>query len=414
MLGTVGQVSAQRDSRLDSRHSTLTVAGNDTVDAGRVESHLRGNAPASPRDNGMPRFAIVGKDHMFYLGIGGQFLGEAVYDFGDPMPSPLLFTPSALKPADPGSGAGLGFAWQTSSIYLNIMGMPGTSDQIGFFFKGNFTGAGNSFHCHHIYARYRGATVGYTTSLFADAAAEPVTIDYEGPNGYPYISLFTASWVQKLWGGISAAIAIEAPALSVTAGDRTSDVTQRCPAVPAYVQYAWDGGQSHLRVSGIVRPAQYRDQVSGTNRTLTGLGVQLSGIALVTEPSCVVYNVAYGRGTASYLQDGTGMGLDAVALTAPGRMAMSRSLGLTLGVSHTFGRKVSSNLCYSHMTVWLPDGAAKTDGTYRYGDYVVANVIYHINRFVSFGMEYDYGHRKDVGGASLHSNRLQAQFAVTL
>ena len=52
---------AQRDTRLD--HNVVTVINSDTVDVGRVEKHLKENAPAAPNDNGLPRFAIVGKDH---------------------------------------------------------------------------------------------------------------------------------------------------------------------------------------------------------------------------------------------------------------------------------------------------------------------------------------------------------------
>ncbi len=71
-----------------------------------------------------------------------------------------------------------------------------------------------------------------------------------------------------------------------------------------------------------------------------------------------------------------------------------------------------TNLTYSHLVNWLPDDAVVSDSQYRYGDYVAANVIYNINKFVSAGIEYDYGHRKDFNGNGLHANRLQCQFAV--
>ena len=61
----------------------------------------------------------------------------------------------------------------------------------------------------------------------------------------------------------------------------------------------------------------------------------------------------------------------------------------------------------------MPDNAESQPDQYRYGDYVAANLIYSVNRFVSAGIEYDYGHRKDFDGGSLHTNRLQLQLAVT-
>ncbi len=411
MAGTTSfSAMAQRDNRLDK--NVVTVINNDTVNAARVEQHLKANAPQAPNDNGLPRFAIVGKDHQYYLGIGAQFLGEGVFDFGDNMSSPILFTPSAITPSTAGNRSSLGFGWQTSSVYMNFVAMPGTDNQVGLFFKGNFTGNNNTFSVQHFYAKYRGLTAGYTSSLFNDGAAEPMTIDFEGPNGYPDITLFTAYWQQNFTNNFSGAIGIDAPSTSLTTDNRTSQVNQRIPAIPLYLQYAWDGGASHVRLSGLIRPMQYRNLVDSKNSTLTGLGVQLSGMTKVVGPLSVNYNIAYGKGIGSYLQDDNGLGLDAMA-TGNGHMDMVKSMGVTGGLSYAFSNKLTSNVAYSHLTNWLTDNMKPADGTYRYGDYVAANLIYNINSFVSAGIEYDYGHRKSFNGEGLHTNRVQVQFAVT-
>lgn len=403
--------SAQRDSRHD--HGVVSVVNSDTVDAMRVEKHLKENAPSSPNDNGLPRFAIVGKDHKYYIGVGAQFLGEGVFDFGDEMSSATLFTPSSITASTPGNRSSLGFGWQSSSIYLNAVALPGTENQVGVFFKGNFMGNNNSFNCFHFYGKYRGLLVGYTTSLFADGAAEPVTIDFEGPNGYPFITLFTASWTQKFGKHFSAALGIEAPTTSITTGNHTETVNQRIPSIPVYVQYAYADGNAHVRLSGLVRPMQYRNEKTSANSTMTGLGVQLSGITPVAGPVSFSYNAAYGRGIGNYLQDDNGLGLDAVTTTEAGHLGMVKSLGLTAGLNFAITPKLTANLVYSHLSNWLPENGVVDGDQYRYGDYAVANVIYAVNKFVSAGIEYDYGHRKSFGGEGLHTNRLQVQFAVT-
>lgn len=402
---------AQRDARLDS--GVVTVINSDTVDASRVEKHLKQNAPQAPSDNGLPRFTIVGKDHQYYIAIGGQFLGEAVVDFGDNMSSPVLFTPSSITASTPGNRSSLGFGWQTSSVYLNVVAMPGTDNQVGLFFKGNFMGNGNSFNCFHFYAKYRGLLAGYTTSLFTDAAAEPMTIDFEGPNGYPFINLFTASWTQNITENFSGAIGIEEPTASFTTGMLATAVNQRIPAIPFYLQYAWGGGNSHVRLSGLIRPMQYRDERASENKILTGVGVQLSGMTKIVGALSGSFNGVYGQGIATYLQDDNGLGLDAVPVNDPGKMGMVKSLGVTAGLNYVFCPRLSANLVYSHLTNWLPDRAGKEGSQYRYGDYAAANLIYTVNRFVSAGIEYDYGHRKSFDGEGLHTNRLQLQLAVT-
>lgn len=405
-------VSAQRDNRHFEK-GVVTVINNDTTDASRVEKVLKQNAPAAPNDNGLPRFALVGKNDKFYVAFGGQFLGEGAFDFGDNMSSPVLFTPSSITPATPGNRSNLGFGWQSSSIYMNFVALPGTKNQIGIFFKGNFMGNNNAFNCFHFYAKYRGLTVGYTTGIFTDGAAEPMTIDFEGPNAYPYTTLFNASWTQKFNDHISAAIGIDAPTASISADGSTAAVKQRYPAIPVYLQYAYNDGAAHVRLSGIVRPLLYRNLSENSNKTLTGLGVQLSGMTPLVGPLSFNYNVVYGRGISNYLQDDNGLGLDAVNLNEPGKMDMVRSLGMTAGLNYAFNSKLSSNLTYSHLINYLPDNAAPQSSHYRYGDYVAANVIYNINKFLSCGVEYDYGIRKSFDGESLHANRLQLQFAVT-
>lgn len=404
---------AQRDGR--SMESGVTsVVNNDSNDNSHVEKAFKDNSPQSPKENSLPRFAIVGKDKEFYLGIGAQLLGEGVFTWGDDMPSATSFTPSALTPATPGNGSKTQFAWQTSSIYLNFVAMPETVNRIGLFFKGNFTGNNNSFSCYHFYGKYRGLTVGYTNSAFTDAAAEPMTIDFGGPNGYPYLTLFTAYWQQSFTKHLSGAIGIDEPTAAMTCDGNTTQVNQRIPAIPLYLQYAWADGSSHVRISGIVRPMQYRDLESENNRLVTGWGVQFSGMSGVAGGLSLNFNAAYGKGIGSYLQDDNGLGLDAVPYSTPGRMKTVGTLGLTGGISYAFSSKVSTNLTYSHLVNHFPEGTDLPKDTYKYGDYVAANVIWNINKFVSAGIEYDYGHRKNLAGEGLHANRLQCQIALTL
>ncbi len=414
LLAAVGasSASAQRDNR-HMESGVTTLIHNENANPDDVEKSMKGNAPKAPNDNGLPRFAIVGKNNDFYLGIGGQFLGEGVFTWGDNMPSATSFTPSALTPSTPGNGGKTQFAWQTSSLYMNFVAMPGSDNQIGIFFKGHFTGRDDTFKLQHFYAKYRGLTAGYTHSLFTDGAAEPMTIDFEGPNGYPFLSLFTAYWEQNFTKNFSGAIGIDAPTASMTTSNTTAMVNQRIPAIPLYLQYAWDGGASHVRLSGIVRPMQYRNLTEGANKAAVGGGIQVSGMTNVVGNLGATFNAAYGHGIGTYLQDDNGLGLDVVATSKPGKMETVKTLGLTGGLNYKFSPKVSTNLTYSHLVNWLPDDAMVSDSQYRYGDYVAANVIYNINKFVSAGIEYDYGHKKNFNGDSLHANRLQCQLAVT-
>lgn len=411
-LAGINHARAQRDNR-SHEEGVVTVVGNENADASDVEKVFKHNAPQTPNVNGLPRFALVGKEGKFYIGLGAQFLGEGVFDWGDQMPSALDMTPSSILPRTPGNGSNLRFGWQTSSIYMNVVAMPGNENQIGLFFKANFTGANNGFNVSHLYAKYRGLTVGLTNSLFIDGEAEPFTIDNEGPDGYPDMTVFTAYWVQDFTKNFSGAIGIDAPSVSFSYAGATEKVNQRIPAIPLYLQYAWGGGDSHIRLSGIVRPMLYRDVAAGENKTIVGGGVQLSGMTHIVGGLSAQFNGAFGKGIGNYLQDDNELGLDAVATTDAGKMKAVTSMGVTGGLSYQFSPKLTGNVCYSHLTNWMPDNAVDSGDTYRYGDYCTANLVYAFNKFISAGVEYDYGHRKALDGTGLHTNRVQAQLAVT-
>ena len=158
---------------------------------------------------------------------------------------------------------------------------------------------------------------------------------------------------------------------------------------------------------------QYRDLSASKNSTVQGGGIQLSGVTNIVGGLSAQFDATYGSGIGTYLQDDGDLGLDAVATSANGDMKAVKSMGLTGGLSYAFTPKLSSNIMYSHLTNWMPDGAAVDGDTYRYGDYVAANIVYTFNKFISAGIEYDYGHSKSIAGEGLHSNRIQAQLAVT-
>lgn len=389
------------------------VVNGESAEASDVEGAFKENEPDSHRDANLPRFAIVGKNREFYLGIGVQLLGEGVFDFAGEMSSPVLFIPSTTEAPSPGNGASLKFGWQTSSIHMNFVAMPESDNRIGVYFKGNFMGNNNSFNCYHFYARYRGLVVGYTNSLFTDGYAEPVTIDFEGPAGYPFITLFTAYWHQQFTKHVSGAIGVDAPVTSFSEATGAEEVNQRLPAIPLYVQYGSESDDAHIRLSAIVRPLQYRNLIAGHNSTLVGGAVQLSGMTPVAGSLSANANLVYGHGIASYILDDYFLGLDACGTKEAGKMELVRTLGITAGLNYAFTSRLQANIVYSHVANMLGDNAVMDRTNYRYGDYVAANMFYNLNRFVSLGLEYDYGHRKSFAGEGLHVNRLQCQFALS-
>ena len=415
-MAAICAMAQQHPSR--PNEGTVKILFEAETDTGNIYNVFVENAPQSFNVPGAPRFAIMGKDHKFYLGITGFVKGTMSYDFGHPINDPNKFTTSAIPMhQQPGNGGLIQFSAAQSAIAFNMVALPGTDNQIGAYISANFLGGNYNFNLQYAYLKYRGILAGYNHSLFSDMASAPPTIDYEGapslapiPNGVlNYTHGFNPHW--------SAGIGLEMPIASATTTTGSYTVNQRVPDIPAYVQYCWDNGGSWLRLSGIVRNMMYRDVVADRNRSLVGWGVKLSGSTTIAGPLRAYCQGTYGKGIASYFQDLYDGGLDMVpdASTA-GQLSTVRAWGGLAGVQYTFSKNLFATVTYSQVRNYAP---AYTGGTtawsdqYRYGQYVVANVFYNIKSYLQWGIEYLWGKRSDMNGLSAHDNRLQTMLQIS-
>lgn len=377
------------------------------------------NAPKTFRKPGTPRFAIEGKDKKFYLGIGGTAKATVSYDWGSPIDNGFDFTTSSIPmQTRKGDGGLVQFNAATSGLYLNFVALPGDRNQVGFYFDFNLTGGNDyGFDLQYAYIKYRGLTAGYDYSLFSDMAAAPPSIDNEGPCGFTAIPNGVLDYRHSFNSHWSVGIGAEMPMVSATTGDKTYTVNQRVPDIPAYIQYAWGGGRSWLRFSGIVRNMLYRDVMADKNRDIVGWGVKMSGSASLSPFVTAYYQAAYGKGITSYFQDLYEGGLDMVPRAgAPGRLEAVKSWGGYLGLQYNFSPKVFATTTYSHVRNYArpyTDGSTPWDSQYKYAQYALANVMWRITPEIQTGIEYIYGRRVDMSGLSHHDNRIQTMLQIT-
>lgn len=369
------------------------------------------NAPKRFNEPGAPRFAIVGKENRFYLGLGGFIKGVGVFDFGNPIDNANDFTTADIPFDTPrGSGGKLQGSLGQSKIFINFVALPGSDNKVGAYISGDFTGSGNAFNLDHAYVTYRGFTVGYTASLFEDGAAAPPTIDDEGPCGLVGTNNYLIDYTRSFGKRFKAGVGIELTSTSITTSASTGTVSQRIPDVPAYVQYSWADGNGWLRLSGLMRNVQYRDLVAGKNRNKVCWGAKLSGSSPIgATPLQVYYQAAYGRGIGGYIQDLGGLGLVLSPDDGnPGHLDAVKAWGAYAGLQYTFSPKVFASATYSQSRAYAKSyagGSTPWNEQYKYAQYVVANVFYNILPGLQCGVEYLYGRRVDMDGASRHDNR---------
>lgn len=399
-----------------------------TDNSPEVYSHLRDNAPGDAVLKDVPRFALIGKEDKFYVGIGANAMLVGDFDWGHPLSDANKFVPADIPMSvDPGSGGQFLLSAAQSDFYLNFVGLPGTDNQVGIFIDINFMAGNHSPALHHAYMKYRGITAGHTVSIFTDLGAKPASIDYQGPNaltfvGHPNISYTARFGKDRAW---SAAVGVDLPEFSATYSSGlysgketayTSKATQRVPDFPVFVQRSWLDGKGWLRASAIFRTLTYHDVLAGKNHNQFGWGVKLSGKSPLCGGLSAMWEGVYGQGVASYIHDLAGQGMDLMPNPdVKGKLSAVPAWGAYATLQYQFCPKVMLNATYSHVRTYAKDwNSSEWGASYNWAQYVTANCFWNINGYAQCGIEYLYGRRMDHSGLQAHDNRISILLKISI
>lgn len=392
----------------------------DRNDSSRYYVTLHENAPHIFNEPDVPRFALLGKEGRFYMGIGANIKGVVDYDLGHPVSNPNDFAPSQIPMhIAPGNGGQFKISAQQSSIYLNVVALPGTKNQLGAYVSINFRNDNYGPRLNHAYLRYYGILAGYTHSIFSDVSTSPATIDFLGPNGLAAAKHGMIAWEpyfgkNKEW---RAGVAIDMPHESYTENLHTVNVSQRVPDIPFYIQRSWADGAGRIRLSGIIRNLYYRNETAERNVDKFGWGVKLSGTMPIVGGLSAYYQGAYGIGMANYIQDLGGLGMDLMPdASNPSRLKATKAWGGFAALQYTFSPRFFCTAIYSQVRTYVDrynDSLSPWGDKYKYGQYILGNLFYNINSIAQLGVEYIYGRRVNYDGSQAHDNRLEAMIMVS-
>lgn len=385
-------------------------AAAQTTDSLAIAEGLAANAPEEFPTDGYPNIRVVSRDSKFVLAAGGMVKLTTGMDWGAPLDDDFAFTTSEIStsPRD-GNGAAWRFSAQNSYLFLNAVYLPGDRNQVGAYINFNFNGKVYTPELQYAYIRWRGLTAGYAYTLFTDMAASASTIDYQGPNSFTGDQMPVVNY-EKIFGRggrFGFGIGMSMPIASITDGNDAASVTQRLPDIPAYLQVNW-GGSGHFRFSALLRNLYYRDCLASRNVDVIGWGIKGSVVTPIAGALSACAQAAYGKGITSYYQDLTWDGLD-LANGAPGRMEALKSWGGYAGLNYDFSPKAHLSCSYSYLRLYSDGGRLPDcDAAYRYAQYVSGTFLYDISSWLSAGVEYLYGSRRQTDGALFHTSRAQA------
>ena len=155
-----------------------------------------------------------------------------------------------------------------------------------------------------------------------------------------------------------------------------------------------------------MRQLSYRNLATQSNHFVTGYGVQISAITFFTPDFNFFGHYTYGKGIASYVNDLADLGYDLIPSSAAGALKAPGVAGWTAGLQYNFSPKLFATASYSRAQLY--DTAGMSADTYRYAQYIAANVFYNLWGDLRIGAEYLHGTRKNISGISGKANRFEA------
>ena len=362
------------------------------------------------QDPRAPRFLFMDRKGKVALGIGGYVKGTMSVDMGGISDNLDFVTADIPVPKQADMQNQFQMDASTSRLFLKLVGRNTAVGNFSVYVESDFRGKdGHQYdlRLRQAYIRLGNLLFGRTRSTFADGAAGPPTIDFEGPSGSVSKKNTMIQYKQQIDKNWSWAASIESPSESYTVvKNESKSIKQRIPDIPAYLQYEWNDGQSHIRLSGLFRALSYRNLVKAENEYAIGWADQLSGMIAFSHRITFYYQAAYGKGYADYLNDLGGSGYDLIPDGDGGKLKAPYALGIVGGLQYNFCKNYFVSASYSQCRLY--DQASLSNSAYKYGQYVVANAFYTPFSNCQVGIEFLYGNRHNHDGESGNAHRLNA------
>jgi len=249
---------------------------------------------------------------------------------------------------------------------------------------------------------------GQTWSAFQDATVFPSTLDFQGPAGI-ITSRRPQVRVREVWNDQwTSVVSIEDPKSDI-GNTSTLSGTKANPYPDFDGNIRWQPDWGHLQLSGVVRYLQF-DPDEGPRSNEWGYGLSLTG-SLKTfrldakHFDALLFQAAFGNGIARYVNDTSGLGLDAVVSSSGKDLDGLDTFAGMIAYQHWWSPKWASTAGYSIVSV---DNTSSEPGSdYHSGQYAVVNLRYYPAERVLLGVEVLYGIREDKDGSQGDDVRVQ-------
>lgn len=357
-----------------------------------------------------PYFMFMTRDASFALGVGGMVMLRGWFDWNGSQDSYEFHPYNIAIPPNPAERHGLGASLSQTSVFFTLLGH---KNNLAYKVFVQIAAKNKDILLKKAYVTLNDFTIGLTSSTFEDGAALVPSVDAEGPNGQISKTSVVGRYIHNFKSGWTVGGAVEFPSSSQnTVEGETESCRDYVPDLIGLVQYGWNGGSSHVRLSGLLRNMSYRNLLAQRNHNVIGWGAQLSGVVNVVNPLTIYFSGAIGQGIGSYVGDLSEGAYDLVVEDgAPGKMVAPYNLGITAGVRYDFTRNLFACVGFGETRNIERHGLAPDD--YEYGLYGNVNLFWRITHRFLAGVEYIVGRRENFDGSHAPANRIDAMLSFS-
>jgi hypothetical protein len=385
-----------------SPHLGEATASYDTFSEDSAAAARFNNVPLDPKYHGY--FYLPGTQTL--LKIGGYFKTDSMYDLRQ-AGNPDEFVTSSIPIPGIQGVHNSNVSIRPTRLSLDFRIPTTRMGDVRFYVESDFFGSTSTTpRLRHAYAQARNLLIGQTFTNFMDPDAFPDTLDFEGPNGMVNLRNPQVRYGFALSKRTVLFFSVEKPSSDLAFKTTTQLSAQpNSPSPDGTVRLRQEFDRGHWQVASVFRsvgaylPDGHKDSVFGW-------GVNATGALRIFGRDNVIAEGTYGRGIARYIQDTSGLGLDAAVISVSNpHLKATPEFGTEVGYQHYWTKSLRSSLVYGFAQV--QNTAFQPGSTFHKSDYTATNVIWNPFGSLNVGAEFLYGWQVLKNGATGNAPRIQ-------
>ena len=359
------------------------------------------NAPLDPKYPGY--FRLPGTKT--FMKIGGYAKSDFTFD-PRPAGDQERFIPASIPIPTPAANVSNStVSVRPSRINVDFLVPTQFARTIRFFLEVDFFGSSSTTpRLRHAYAQGKNLLIGQTFSNFMDPDSGPDTLDFQGPNGQINIRNPQMRYTFRFGKKTTASISVEKPTSDVAFSTPQFSSQPNSPSPDGTVQFRHEMDSGHVQLAALLRDIS-AFLPDGRSDSVFGWGFNLTGLFKVGKDN-FVYQGEYGNGIERYIQDTSGLGIDAAVIsTLKPQLEAVPVVGTYGGYQHYWFSKLRSSLVYGY--VQAENTPAQSKSAFHRSEYGAVNLIWSPISQLSLGTEFLYGWRVNKDSSTGNAPRIQ-------